>query len=167
MGVRSLLIPVTIIVALAASPLRAETWTSYRNERFGTIADVPAKWVSEPPPVNGDGLAFDAPDHAARLTISGAFNAWDSLDEGMEVYGAPPEGGTVTYKHREGRSLTVSGTKGDRIFYSKHILSCRDQVWNSAYLEYPAARKKEFDAIVAHVAHSLQTSTGGQVESCQ
>jgi hypothetical protein len=74
----------------------------------------------------------------------------------MALYEIAQENTTVTYKHQDARSVTVSGTKGDLIFYEKHILSRRDQIWNSIYLEYPAVRKKGFDALVTHVAHSLR-----------
>ena len=62
--------------------------------------------------------------------------------------------------------VVVSGTKGDSIFYRKSILSCRDQVWNSVSIEYPAAEKKAFDAIVTHVAGSLKAGQSEQVAEC-
>jgi hypothetical protein len=80
---------------------------------------------------------------------------WTTVAEGMALYEIPQEN-TVTYKHQDARSVTVSGTRG--ISSSTKSTSCpaRDQISNSIYLEYPAVRKKGFDALVTHVAHSLR-----------
>jgi hypothetical protein len=149
------------------TPACAQTWKTYHNPRFGTTADVPADWRSDPPPENGDGLIFNAPDGSARLVVSGSLHVWDTVAEGMAVYETPEQDRNVAYRHREPRAITLSGTKGDLIFYEKHMLSCRDQIWNSIYLEYPAARKKDFDALVTHVAHSLRPGPSGQVGGCR
>jgi hypothetical protein len=156
------------LIALAAAGARAEggAWRSYHNERFGTTADVPSAWRAGPPPENNDGLIFTSPDGAAKLTISGSLNIWDNLKEGFDFYETPQEGEKITYKHHDRGSLTLSGTKGDRIFYTKHLLSCRGQIWNNIYLEYPAARKIEFDDLVAHVAKSLRPGAGYQIANC-
>jgi serine/threonine-protein kinase len=143
---------------------------TYHNPRFGTTADVPAGWQSGRPPDNGDGLVFTSPDGTAHLTISGGLNIWDSIEEAMEIYATGNAGETITYTHREARAITVSGTKGDLIFYAKHILSCRlscrDQLWNSIDLESPAARKREFDPLVTHIAQSLRPGVSEQVDAC-
>jgi hypothetical protein len=156
------------ILAIAGSSLPAfgQRWTTYHNPRFGTTADVPAGWRPGPRPENGDGLEFASPDGRAHLTISGSVNAFETIAESMEIYEKPEEGETITYKHREARAITLSGTKKDLIFYEKHILSCRDQVWNSIYLEYPATSKSAFDPLVAHIAHSLRPGISEQVEEC-
>jgi len=45
-------------------------------------------------------------------------------------------------------------------------LSCRDNVWNSVRIEYPAARKETFDSLVKHVADSLRSGHSFQVAEC-
>jgi serine/threonine-protein kinase len=58
--------------------------------------------------------------------------------------------------------------RGDKIFYRKSILVCRDQIWNHLSVEYPAARKVEFDAIVARAAQSLRFSgLSEQIPNCR
>ena len=142
------------------------TWTSYHNTRFGTTADVPPGWRAGPPPENNDGLIFTSPDGAARLIISGMLNIEDDLAVAFKFYEMPEEGEVITYKHRAGNAITISGTKDGKIFYAKHLLSCHNQIWNSIYLEYPAARKAAFDALVAHVARSLEPGKGDQIQNC-
>lgn len=158
-----LLLPVPSLLKLHAE---THVWTTYHNTRFGTTADVPPSWRTGPPPENNDGLVFTSPDGAATLTISGMLNIEDNLAAAFKFYETPEKGETITYKHRAGDAVTVSGTKGDRIFYAKHLLSCHNQIWNSIYLEYPAARKTAFDDLVAHVANSLRPGQGYQIENC-
>jgi hypothetical protein len=154
------------IVAAVSFSASAQGWTTYHNARFGVTADVPASWKSDPPPENGDGLIFNSPDGAAHLTVSGSLNS-DPVAEAMAFYEESGKDRTVTYKHRESRAITLSGTKGDMIFYERHILSCGDQIWNSVYLEYPAASKKDFDPLVTHISHSLRPGVSGWVTKCK
>jgi len=158
-------------MALAAATVLAGTamaagWQTYVNDRFGSTADVPVGWRAGTPPANDDGLEFTAPDGQASLIVSGSLNVWDKLDEAFAIYATPDEGETITYQQRDKQSIVISGTKGDRIFYRKSILSCRGTVWNSIAIEYPTAQKKAFDAIVTHVAASLRSGRSAQVAEC-
>jgi serine/threonine-protein kinase len=150
------------LVALA----RAESWRTYSNERFGTTADVPFDWRPGPPPENGDGLVFTSPDGQASIAVYGSLHVWDTIDQAVAMFETPSEGETITYKRREPRSIVISGTRSDRIYYAKSILSCRDNVWNSMRIEYPAARKEAFDLLVKHVAGSLRSGHSYQVAEC-
>jgi hypothetical protein len=109
---------------------------------------------------------FTSPDGRASVTVSGSLHIWDTIGEAMAIYETPGQGETITYKHRDKRALVVSGTRGDSIFYEKSILSCRDMVWNTISIAYPAADKKQYDALVAHVARSLRPGISEQVAQC-
>ena len=80
---------------------------------------------------------------------------------------APQPGETITTTQRGPRTITVSGTRADRIFYRKAILSCRDQVWNGVAIDTPAADKQAFDTLVTRVAKSLRGGQGYQVKNCK
>jgi hypothetical protein len=162
---RTWLIVIPLLTCLAALG-HAESWRVYSNERFGTTADVPADWRAGSSPENSDGLRFTSPDGQASIAIYGGLHIWDSVDEKAAIIEQPKEGETITYKHREPRAIVVSGTRGDRIFYLKSILSCRDNVWNSVRIEYPSSRKQAFDALVVHVAGSLRAGRSWQVAEC-
>ena len=147
--------------------LAASSWRSYHNERFGTTADVPADWRAGEPPENGDGLAFTSPDGERRSPSRAASTSPDTIAEAF----ATLEARRTTAR----RSPTITATSapsssparsGDRIFYRKSILSCRDKVWNSVSIEYPAAEKKAYDALVTHVAGSLKAGASEQVAEC-
>ena len=140
---------------------RQASYKVYVNERFGVTADRPADWTPGPEPENGDGLHFTSPDGAATVTISGSLQAFDTIKEYLDIV-AEEKGGRITLEKRGPRSIVQSGLRGDRIFYKKSLLTCKDEVWNNLLIEYPAARKKEFDALVAHVAGSLRGGRGYQ-----
>lgn len=156
-----------LFLVFASLPAAAEKYRSYTNERFGQTADVPASWHPDPPPTNGDGLIFRSPDGSASLTVSGSLNIADNVKEALQEQGTANDGENVTYRKAGTRDVTVSGLKGDRIFYRKSILVCRDQVWNSIHLEYPARDKTTYDALVTHVAKSLRGGRGYQVSDCR
>jgi serine/threonine-protein kinase len=158
---------VAFALALAVpAAAHAVAWSTYANERFGTTAEVPADWTPGEAPDNGDGLRFTSPDGQAWIIVYGGLQTSDSVGEAMAILEKPNEGEQITYHHRESRLLVVSGLRRDRIFYRKSILSCRDLVWNSIAIEYPAARKQAFDAIVTQVAKSLRAGKSQQVAEC-
>src|SRR5687768_14502973 len=106
-----------LLLLIVGLPAAAETYRVYANERFGQTADVPASWRADPPPANGDGLIFRSPDGNAALTVSGSLNIADSVKEAMRDQGTPNDGENVTYRKTGKRDVTISGTKGDNIFY--------------------------------------------------
>ncbi|WP_457796724.1 hypothetical protein [Methylocystis sp. S23] len=152
------------ILTAAATAATAASWQTYRNDRFGTTADVPAGWRMGPEPGNSDGRVFASPDGAAEIRIFGGYSVL-SQDEEFGVRLRPSPGETIDYRRRGRDWLVASGRKGDRIFYRKSLLSCGAKVWNSVYLDYPAARRQAFDPIVAHVAASLRGGRG--VDDCR
>ena len=159
-----------VVASIAAlCPVKAEQgYRNYRNARFGVSADVPSGWKAGREPDNMDGLVFSSPDGAATTTVSGILNADDT--PGGEVIAEEQRaqsGETVTYRSKGARQAAISGTRGAMIFYRKTMLSCKDQVINHLVIEYPAAQKQVFDALVTHVAASMRTSPGAQIPNCR
>lgn len=157
----------TVLALTIATSALAQDWRSYTNPRFGTRAEVPRDWTMGEAPANDDGRVFTAPDGSATIAVHGSLHVFDSIDEAMKIYETSKDGETITYKQRGPRTITVSGTKGERIFYRRAILSCRDRVWNGVAIEYPAARKRAYDALVTRVATSLRGGQGWQVKNCR
>jgi serine/threonine-protein kinase len=156
----------TLVVA-SGGDSRAEMWRSYHNTRFGTTADVPASWTTGPEQANNDGRRFTSPDKHTEIIISGIF-ANVATDDELASRLEAGEGETIKFKTRQGKWVVVSGTKGDRIFYRKTLLSCGDVIANDLWIEYPAAEKEKYDALVAHVAASLRPGPGyGMTTKCR
>lgn len=167
---RKLFYAALLMASLAAlSPATAEqAYRNYRNARFGVSADVPSDWKAGREPDNHDGLVFSSPDGAATIIVSGILNADDApAHEVMADEQRPEQDETVTYQKASARQAVISGTHGDMIFYRKAILSCGDQVINHLSIEYPAAQKQAFDALVSHVAASMRSSPGEQISKCR
>jgi hypothetical protein len=76
-------------------------------------------------------------------------------------------GETVSYRNKGARQAVISGTRDDVIFYRKVIVSCNDQILNHLVIEYPAAQKQAFDALVTHVAGSLRSGRSAQIPNCK
>ncbi len=156
-----------LALLLAVEAAAAQSWRPYANARFGTMADVPRDWRAGREPENADGLQFSSPDGQASITVSGSLHVWDTIGEAMAIMETPDDGATVTYRRRGKRMLILSGTRGDTIFYRKSILSCRDRIWNSVSIEYPARRKAAYDALVTHVSGSLRFGgRSAQIPDC-
>jgi hypothetical protein len=161
--------PLTALRALAFAGVAAATsmayaedaYRTYHNERFGVSADVPRDWRAGPPPENGDGLKFTSPDGAATLIVSGSYRMADTVAEALNGEQAADEGETITYQTRGPRMAVISGMRGQTIFYRKAVVSCKDQVMNHVSIEYPLARKQQFDALVSHIAASLHGIDAG------
>ena len=56
----------------------------------------------------------------------------------------------------------LSGTHGDRIFYTKYIFSHRNEVKNGFKISYPAALARTYNPIAARIARSLKPGRGYQ-----
>jgi serine/threonine-protein kinase len=161
--------PVALALAclVSTSALAAPAgWVTYRNERFGSTAEIPAGWQAGPPPENRDGLRFVSPDGRSSVAVSGSLHSYDSVDEALDAFERPKRGERITYKIRRGRWLVVSGFRGGRIFYRKLILGCRGTVWNGVDIDYPAGEKRTFDPLVTHISKSLRAGPGYDAEGC-
>jgi hypothetical protein len=170
MTARNWLYAAACLASVAAlCPVNADQgYRTYRNDRFGVSADVPTDWKPGREPDNNDGLVFTSPDGAATITVSGILNADDTpASQVIAEEQQAQSGETVTYRNKGPRQAVVSGTRDSMIFYRKTMLSCRDQVVNHLVIEYPAAQKQDFDALVTHVASSMRTSPGWQIRSCR
>ena len=65
------------------------------------------------------------------------------------------DGEDVTYLRGERDRLTVSGLKGDRIFYRKVMLACGGTIWRHVAMEYPATAKGDFDRFVERMSRGF------------
>ncbi len=115
---------------------------------------VPRGWQLQPPDPNWQGRRYLAPDGSAWLALYASNAANDAAARFKAV--AFADGEEVTYLRGERDRLTVSGFKGDRIFYRKVALACGGTQWRHIALEYPAEAKTRFDRYVANVSRSFE-----------
>ena len=133
---------------------QAQELHPYSEPRFGTAAQVPAKWRSEPlrDRSGASGHFFFSPDGSSWAAVFGV-----SVPEGVSVHVATPEE-RVTYRAEGARWFVRSGFKGDRIFYRRALLTCGGRVAHMVAFEYPAERKIEHDRLVTVMSRSLRAN---------
>jgi serine/threonine-protein kinase len=111
---------------------------------------IPFSWTEEARTSPEEPLRYSSPDGTASLSLYAS---------GADRRTGPPslakDDERITYKRVTPRFIAVSGFKGDRIFYRKSNLACRGTRWHNIELEYNAADKRKFDALVTRVAHGM------------
>jgi serine/threonine-protein kinase len=115
---------------------------------------VPRDWQLQPPDPNWQGRRYVAPDGGAWLALYSGKATNDATARFKAV--AFADGEEVTYLRGERDRLTVSGHKGDRIFYRKVMLACDGTTWRHVALEYPAEAKTKFDRYVERVSRGFE-----------
>lgn len=148
------------LVGMPAAELLAQTenWRTYANPRFGTRADYPAHLFTDaaPPPANGDGQTFTTADGKAKLSIYGSFNATDETPRSyVENYIRPD--GKLAYELIRDTYFVASAERGGRIHYMRCNFTRGDPgIIRCFAIDYPAAEKQRWDAIVKRIASSLR-----------
>ena len=136
-------------------PPDAEFARGQRGDRGREAASlVPRDWQLQPPDPNWQGRRYVAPDGTAWLALYSATAANDTTARFKAV--AFVDGEEVTYLRGERDRLTVSGHKGDRIFYRKVMLACDGTSWRHVALEYPAQAKEKFDRYLERVSRGFE-----------
>jgi hypothetical protein len=156
-----------LCAAFLAWPGRAgaeEAWTTYHNTRFGTSIEYPARFRPGRPPDNNDGLSFIAAD-GATLSVWGSLNVEAHDVAGLETFlrESPQTGEQMTYRASGANWLVLSGTRGERIFYQRHLLSHQNQIINAFEISYPAALRARYDPIIARLSRTLRPGRSVQV----
>lgn len=148
------------LASVTASELLAQTenWRTYTNPRFGTRADYPAHIFTqaEPPPANGDGQSFTTTDRRAKLSIYGSFNATNETPRSYVENFIRPDG-KLAYELIRDTYFVASAERDGRIHYMRCNFAKGDPgIIRCFAIEYPAAEKQRWDAIVKRVASSLR-----------
>jgi serine/threonine-protein kinase len=135
------------------APGAAEAMRSGRGRIDSPAQLVPRDWQLMPPDPNWQGRRYLAPDGNAWL----AFYATNAANDAQARFKAVAfaDGEDVTYLRGERDRLTVSGLRGDRIFYRKVMLACGDTVWRHVVVEYPAAAKGDFDRFIERMSRGF------------
>lgn len=163
MRCKSALAAMVTAVLLVATAAKADAWLTYRNDRYGTTIDYPDVFKMQPPPDADDGRIFKSAD-GAEFTVSAAYNTLDftvATYRDFIVKNLDP-GSTITYETRGKNWFVISGTRADRIFYERHLLSHGLQMTEDLVMSYPAAAKPTYDAIVSRMAKSFRPGKGFQ-----
>jgi hypothetical protein len=148
-------------IALATDAARADGWLSYQNDRYGTTIDYPEVFKMQPPPDADDGRAFKTAD-GADFTVSASYFGLDFTVAKYHDYIVKnlDPGSAIAYETRGKTWFVISGTRAERIFYEKHLLS--HGMNEDFVMSYPASARQVYDPIVARMAKSFRSGVGFQ-----
>jgi hypothetical protein len=141
-----------VMMLMPGAPEAVERGARSRMESPAQL--VPRDWQLQAPDANWKGRRYIAPDGNAWLALYATPAAKDAQARFRAV--AFADGEDITYLRGERDRLTVSGLKGDHIFYRKVMLACDGTVWRHVALEYPAQEKMQFDRLVERVSRGFE-----------
>jgi hypothetical protein len=155
---RRAILAAVALIALATAALSAEAWGRYINARYGFGVDIPAGFSPVHEADNGDGGVSRSADRQSQLSVWGANLLLEPLSSDVRgrVESAMQEGWEVSYKKITNRWASWSGERSGRIFYARAILLCHDDQAGFFRIEYPAALREDFDAIVKRLAKGFK-----------
>ena len=161
MRCKSALAAMVTAVLLVATAAKAHAWLTYQNDRYGTTIDYPDVFKMQPPPDADDGRTFKSAD-GAEFTVSASYFARDFTIAKYRDYIVKnlDSGSAIIYETRGKTWFVISGTRAERIFYEKHLLS--HGMNEDFVMTYPASARQVYDPIVARMAKSFRSGAGFQ-----
>ncbi len=145
---------------IAADP--PDSYATYYNGRFGHVVDYPDELFTrrDHPLANGAGQRFFSADHSSFFVASGRFNVDnlskidDILKESEQL--RQKDGWSIIRRDQGANWCVLVGTRGDRSFYQKMLLTHKKQVIDTLTIEFPSRRKTLFAPIISHMAKSFR-----------
>lgn len=145
------------LVTLAASGVveaqPALDWQRYTVRDGGTSADVPRAIFSEDGGAaqEGSGRRFTTVDVRADLTVQSVPNPDGASPTAFLARKNPPSG--IIYRRVTPRFFAVSSIRDGRIWYNR--CNRGRAAMHCVLINYPAAEKRRFDAVVNRISLSL------------
>ncbi|MGO4835267.1 hypothetical protein AB4144_23725 [Rhizobiaceae sp. 2RAB30] len=141
----------------------ASEWGLYKNGRYAYSVDMPPGFSEVVEADNGDGGKSRSSKGDAELAVWGAILIGMPLREDVtrRILSDEEEGWKLAYSGGNDAGWNWSATRDGRILYARAVPLCADE---AAYfrLEYSAAEKKAFDAVVERLVRSF-----GSFEGCE
>nr|WP_321457886.1 hypothetical protein [uncultured Cohaesibacter sp.] len=130
---------------------------TYFNGRFGTSATIPAGFVRQPGPKNGDGHSFESQWLEGRISVYGSYGAVADSFKGYRqyltnLYGS--DGKSITYKTNGDNWFVLSGWSGDRIYYLR-VVGCNNGPMHHMYFEYAGDQNAQWSPIIKNYSKTL------------
>lgn len=148
-----------LIVTSVAVSVRADTYRTYRNARFGYKVDFPSRLVPEPEADNGDGRRFRSRDRKILLRVWGQY---DSDNRGLRgqmqraTRAWQADGARLTYRKSGATWYVLSGFIEGDIFYEKTVR--RGDTFATLIWEYPRSMRAQLDAPVTRSVRSFRVA---------
>src|SRR5262249_26630489 len=137
----------------------------YQSERCRSEAPaltggvIPPDWHKQP---LDNGGRFLSPDGSASFAFYTTASHDDPITEHMKSF-AFGDGEEITSLAGERASISVSGFKGDRLFYRQAALACGGNHWHHIAFEFPASARRSMQDFITRAVEKLDS---GQNQGC-
>jgi len=145
------------IIALGIIPAVAHAgdsdWRRYLLPKSSAAVEVPVALFSRDAgsAENGAGRRFTTDDGRADLTIQAVANPANDPPATFLAKMQPPSG--IVYKRVTSNFFVVSSVRNGKIWYDR--CNRAGGYMNCILINYPAAEKRQWDAVVTRISHSL------------
>jgi len=127
-------------------------WQQYSGDR-GTTVQYPAAVFSQFVERNENGVKWTRADSRATLAVSANSNAQRETPRAFLRRKFPDRQSILSYDRVTPTFFAVSARMQDKIFYTRCNFAA---AVHCIELEYPAAEKRQWDAIVTRISRSLR-----------
>ena len=129
-------------------------WRRYVIPSTGTSVDMPVSIFTSDAgaPEIGTGRRFFTEDRRADLTVQSVPNPGNDSPGAFLAKQQPPAG--IIYKRITSDFFVVSSIRKDRIWYNR--CNRGNGHMNCVMINYPAAEKRQWDAVVTRISHTLR-----------
>jgi hypothetical protein len=144
-------------VALSLASVAAEAgdtgWQKYVVPQTAASVEIPLAIFSKDagPPEGGSGRRFSTDDGRADLTVQVVPNPANASPASFLAKMGPPS--DIAYKRVTPDFFVVSSFRNGKIWYNRCNRS--GSYMNCVLINYPAAEKRQWDAVVTRISHTL------------
>jgi hypothetical protein len=156
------LLPIFVLFG-CASAIAQTKYSTYTNDRFHFSIDYPSALLKmQPPPENDDGRTFLSSDGSVEMRVWGQYNALSETLKGKYDATLKSFPDKPSYMVLGPKRYVVSGIRDGKIVYVKTLYQKgkNSDVFYTLTIEYPAADKTRWDAVVTHIANSFSIIPG-------
>lgn len=148
--------PLLATVVLALWPISAaaqQSWQRYVVTETGASVDLPRHIFTDEAgkPETGYGALFLTSDRRANLTVQSLPNDANDTPSAFLAKKSPPS--NIVYRRVTANFFVVSSFRNDLIWYNRCNFAGR--LITCVLINYPAAEKKRWDAVVTRISNSL------------
>jgi hypothetical protein len=145
----------------------AETWETYRNDRFGYVLSYPSSvFTPQPPSEKGDGATFLSGDGRAKIVVYATVNdeRFTPAQYRSTILKQFAGYNEMDYSPRGKTWFVLSGFRDDVIYYQKVMFSCGERVINALSITFPRAEKKFYEGLIEVIEDRFKPGSG---EGCR
>jgi hypothetical protein len=148
----TILLCVLLAIPVAAAA-QSPGWRHFSVAETGAGVDLPAAVFDKDigDAEAGYGRRFSTADGRANLAVQSMTNDTNASPAEFLARKHPPS--DIAYRRITDRFFVVSSYRKEKIWYDRCNFSAR--LINCVLINYPAAEKRDWDAIVTRISHSL------------